>query len=471
MTELPRRAITRTAKLAGLPLGVAGRAALGVGKRIGGRPAEQVALELQQRTAQHLFQVLGELKGGAMKVGQALSVLEPALPPDVVGPYRASLTKLQESAPPMPTRSVEKLLTDELGPGWRSQFTDFEMTPVAAASIGQVHRAVWKDGRQVAVKLQYPGAGVALLGDFRRLSQVLRVTAGWIPGLDLAPLVREFEGRLADELDYSLEARRQATFARVFSGDETVFAPDVVYQKNTVLVGEWVGGRQLADVIANGTASERDHASDRYLEFLFSGPQLARLLHADPHPGNFRILPDGRLGVMDFGAVGAAPDGLPAALGAALRYALADDAAGVLAVLRGEGFVRDGIEIDPEALLDFLRPFTEPIAAETFTFTRDWMGSQAQRLRDPRQEHFGLGLRLNLPPEYLLIHRVWAGGLGVLCQLGGTVPAAEIAYSWLPSLDPEWEARVAADADPTPGHRPARSCRPDETRSGEVDPG
>jgi predicted unusual protein kinase regulating ubiquinone biosynthesis (AarF/ABC1/UbiB family) len=186
---------------------------------------------------------------------------------------------------------------------------------VAAASIGQVHRAIWKDGRQVAVKLQYPGAGAALLGDFRRLSQILRVTAGWVPGLDLAPLVREFEGRLAEELDYALEARRQRAFAAAFSGDESVFAPDVVFQQSTVLVSEWVGGRPLADIVVSGTPAERDHASDRYLEFLFSGPQLARLLHADPHPGNFRILPDGRLGVMDFGAVGVVPDGLPPAPG------------------------------------------------------------------------------------------------------------------------------------------------------------
>ncbi|QQS00070.1 MAG: AarF/ABC1/UbiB kinase family protein [Austwickia sp.] len=450
MTELPRRAIARTAKLAGLPLGVAGRAALGVGKRIGGRPAEQVALELQQRTAQQLFQVLGELKGGAMKVGQALSVLEPALPEDIVGPYRATLTRLQESAPPMPTRSVEKLLRDELGAHWRSTFDEFDMTPVAAASIGQVHRAIWKDGRQVAVKLQYPGAGAALLGDFRRLSQILRVTAGWVPGLDLAPLVREFEGRLAEELDYALEARRQRAFAAAFSGDESVFAPDVVFQQSTVLVSEWVGGRPLADIVVSGTSAERDHASDRYLEFLFSGPQLARLLHADPHPGNFRILPDGRLGVMDFGAVGVVPDGLPPALGQALRHALDDDAEGVLGVLRAEGFVRPGIDVDPLALLDFLRPFTEPIAEETFTFSRAWMGSQAERLRDPRQEHFGLALRLNLPPEYLLIHRVWAGGLGVLSQLGGTVPAAEIAYSWLPSLDPDWDERVAGSREAGP---------------------
>lgn len=445
MSKLPRRAIHRTAKLATLPLGMAGRAVVGVGKRIGGQPTAQVTLELQQRTAHQLFSVLGELKGGAMKVGQALSVMEPAMPEELIGPYRAALTKLQESAPPMPAITVHQTLAESLGPAWRSYFSEFDERPTAAASIGQVHRAVWRDGTEVAVKVQYPGAGAALLGDFRRLAQMTRLAAGWIPGLDLRPLLREFESGLTEELDYSVEAERQRRFAECFDGDDSVFIPKVVHQSGQVLVGEWVPGRPLAEIIREGTAQERDHASDRYLEFLFSGPQLARLLHADPHPGNFRILDDGRLGVMDFGAVGVLPEGMPSAIGKALRHAQDGDADAVLEVLRQEGFVRDGVSLDAEVLLGFLAPFTEPIEEDTFTFTREWMSAQGQRLRDPSQDDFGIGFSLNLPPDYLLIHRVWAGGLGVLCQLGGTVNAAEIAYSWLPSLDPEWDERVESD--------------------------
>src|SRR3954447_11906962 len=159
MSDIPRRAVTRSAKLAALPLGVAGRATLGLGRRIGGRPAEIVAAELQARTAEQLFQVLGQLKGGAMKFGQALSVFEAALPEEVVGPYRAALTKLQEAAPPMPAATVHAVLAKELGEQWRDQFQAFDEKPAAAASIGQVHKAIWSDGRQVAVKIQYPGAG------------------------------------------------------------------------------------------------------------------------------------------------------------------------------------------------------------------------------------------------------------------------------------------------------------------------
>ena len=182
MTDLPRRSVARTARLARLPIGIAGRSALGLGKRIGGRPAEIVAAEMQERTAEQIFAVLGELKGGAMKFGQALSVMEAAMPEELAGPYRATLTRLQEAGPPLPTERVHAVLAEELGPRWRTtKFTSFDDVPTAAASIGQVHRGVWRDGRPVAVKIQYPGAGEALLSDLAQVSRVARVAAGGFP--------------------------------------------------------------------------------------------------------------------------------------------------------------------------------------------------------------------------------------------------------------------------------------------------
>src|SRR5437764_7137354 len=147
MTDIPRRAVSRSAKLAALPLGFAGRAALGFGKRVTGMASEVISAEVQQRTAEHLFSVLGQLKGGAMKFGQALSVFEAALPEDLAGPYRAALTKLQDAAPPMPPVTVHRVLAAGLGDNWRESFKEFNDKPAAAASIGQVHRAVWADGR------------------------------------------------------------------------------------------------------------------------------------------------------------------------------------------------------------------------------------------------------------------------------------------------------------------------------------
>src|SRR5690349_8266731 len=177
VSDVPQHPVTRAAKMARLPIGLAGRTALGLGKRIGGRPAEIVAQEIQQRTADQIFRVLGELKGGAMKLGQALSIFEAALPPELAGPYRATLTRLQESAPPLPSRTVYRVLAEDLGPDWRDRFAEFEDKPAAAASIGQVHKARWEDGRTVAVKIQYPGAGRALLNDFNQLSRVARLFA------------------------------------------------------------------------------------------------------------------------------------------------------------------------------------------------------------------------------------------------------------------------------------------------------
>src|SRR5687768_3933298 len=151
MVDLPRKAAARTARLAALPLGYAGRSALGFGRRMGGAPADAVLGELQQRTAEQLFRTLGELKGGAMKVGQAMSIFEAALPEDFAAPYREHLTRLQDSAPPMPTITVREILTRQLGDDYAARLTDLDPLPAAAASIGQVHRARW-DGHDAAVK-------------------------------------------------------------------------------------------------------------------------------------------------------------------------------------------------------------------------------------------------------------------------------------------------------------------------------
>ena len=171
MTELPRKAVARTARLAALPLGYAGRNAIGLGKRLGGKPAEAVMSEIQQRTAEQLFRTLGELKGGAMKFGQAMSVLEAALPDELVAPYRTELTRLQDSAPPMPTQTVRDQIEQDLGADWRHELVWLDGGPTAAASIGQVHQGRWQDGREVAVKVQYPGAGEALQSDLRQLAR------------------------------------------------------------------------------------------------------------------------------------------------------------------------------------------------------------------------------------------------------------------------------------------------------------
>ena len=435
MNDLPRRAVTRTAKLASLPLGFAGRTAIGLGKRVGGKPAELVAAEVQARTAEQLFKVLGELKGGAMKFGQALSIFESALPEELSGPYRATLTKLQDAAPPMPAATVHKVLAAELGPQWRRKFKEFDDAPAAAASIGQVHRGVWKDGRAVAVKVQYPGAGEALISDFTQVARVGRVAAGWIPGLDVKPILDELKARVVEELDYTMEAEAQSQFAAAFADDPVFAVPRVVASTQKLIVSEWMDGLPLSRLIADGSQAERNLGAHRYLEFLLAGPARAGLLHADPHPGNFRLLEDGRFGILDYGAVKRLPEGIPPEIGRLLTLALCDDADGVVAGLREEGFIKASIQIDAEGLLGYLSPFLEPARHTTWKFSRAWMRQLFNYINDPRRPQWSIGLKLNLPPEYALIHRVWIGGIGVLCQIEGEVPVLEVLAEWLPEFD------------------------------------
>lgn len=435
MTDLPRKAVVRSARLASVPLGLAGRTALGLGKRLGGKPAELVAAELQARTAQQLFQVLGELKGGAMKFGQALSIFEAAFPEELAGPYRVMLTKLQDSAPPMPITSVHGVLRAELGDDWRDRFSDFDDVPVASASIGQVHRAVWHDGRPAAVKIQYPGAGAALMSDIKQLSRVAKVATAWVPGIEIGPILNELRDRMAEELDYRLEARSQAVFAAAFDGDDDFVVPAVLEGTEHVIVSEWLEGKPLSRIIADGTPDERDLASQLYLEFLLAGPADAGMLHADPHPGNFRLTPDGRLGVIDFGAVNRLPDGMPVEIGHLLTAGLEGGADSVLQGLRDIGFVKASIDLEAERLLDYLEPFLAPFRADEFTFSRDWLRGVFAHINDPRQPNYTVGYKLNLPAEYLLIHRVWGGGIGVLSQLGGTVRGRQIVDALLPGAD------------------------------------
>ena len=430
--DVPRNTVSRAAKLAGLPLGLAGRTALGIGKRIGGRSAEIVAQEIQQRTADQVFRVLGELKGGAMKLGQALSIFEAALPPELAEPYRATLTMLQESAPPLPTGTVHRVLAADLGADWRSTFESFDDQAAAAASIGQVHRAVWSDGRAVAVKIQYPGAGKALINDFTQLSRIGRLFGLLMPGLEVKPLLDELRDRVAEELDYGLEAKAQRGFAQAYRGDPDIYVPDVVAGTEHVLVTEWMDGTPLSKVISDGTREQRDRAGLLLTRFLFSGPARAGLLHADPHPGNFRLLDDGRLGVLDFGAVDRLPDGLPLIFGRLLRI-MHDPDPNIVEVereLRANNFLRPGIAVDIDALRAFLAPLAEPSAVETFKFSREWMRSEAARVTEVSASN--ISRKFNVPPSYVLIHRVSTAGIGVLCQLECEGPFRGEVLRWVP---------------------------------------
>lgn len=433
---LPRGAVARTARLASLPLGFAGRATVGLGKRLVGAESQAVFTDVQLRTAEQVFKVLGELKGGAMKFGQALSVFESALPEELAAPYRATLTKLQDSAPPMDPATVHRVLARELGPSWRTRFTSFDDNPAAAASIGQVHKARWHDGREVAVKVQYPGAREALDADLRQIALAARLFGQLLPGVDIKPLVQELRDRVVEELDYRLEAQAQEAFAVEFDGDSQIVVPHVVDYTDKVLVTTWLDSvSSLSRLIAEGSRQDRDDFGLRYVRFLFSGPERTGMLHADPHPGNFRVLADGRMGVVDYGAVSRlAERALPPPIGRLLRRAVDDDYDAVMQGLRQEGFIKPGITLDVEVLREYLAPFVEPAQVEEFQFTREWMRTQAARINNPRGPAFATAIKINLPPSYLLIHRVWLGGVGVLAQLEARAPFRAVLEESLPGF-------------------------------------
>ncbi|MBS9534029.1 AarF/ABC1/UbiB kinase family protein [Mycobacterium sp. M1] len=434
VADITRRGAARNAKLAGLPLSIAGRAALGLGKRLAGKSKDEVTAELMEQAAEQIFTVLGELKGGAMKVGQVLSVLEAAVPAEFGEPYREALTKLQKDAPPLPADKVHRVLDAQLGTKWRERFSSFDDTPVASASIGQVHRAVWADGRTVAVKIQYPGADEALRADLKTLRRLSNVLKPLTPGADVQGVVDELIERADMELDYRLEADNQRAFARAYAGHPHFTVPRVVASAPKVVVQEWMAGTPMAEIIRDGTVEQRDLLGARLVELIADAPARVGMLHGDAHPGNFMLMPDGRMGVIDFGAVAPLPDGLPIELGQALRFADQHNYDLLLPTLEKAGFIQPGEQISVEEIDDMLRRYVEPVKPEVFHFTRRWLQKLAARQLDQSVHQIKTARQLDLPPRFAVLARVTGTTVAILAQLDAHVPVREIALELLPGF-------------------------------------
>lgn len=389
--------------------------------------------ELADHAAEQVFAVLGELKGGAMKVGQALSVFEAGMPDRYAEPFREALTRLQAEAPPMPSEEVEKVLDTQLGLRWRERFDDFDGEATAAASIGQVHRARWADGREVAVKVQYPGADQALRSDLRQLKRLGPFLRPLNPGTDVKAVIDELYRSAVAELDYRAEAETQRVFAAAYRGDPQFFVPSVLASSPKVLVTEWAEGRTLGRIAAEGTRGERDRSGELLSEFQFSAPTRARMMHGDPHPGNFMLADDGRMVVLDFGASLALPRGMPEVLTSMMRLALADRAEELLELMDSAGYVGNS-GIDPADAMAFLGPFIEPMRQPTFHFDRAWMQRIMATYGDISGQEFRTARSFTLPRDYVLIHRVLSASVGMLCQLGATAPYQRIVRQWMPEI-------------------------------------
>lgn len=434
MADIRRGSAARNAKLASIPVGMAGRAALGLGKRLTGKSKDEVNAEMLEKAADQLFKVLGELKGGAMKVGQALSVLEAAVPEQFGAPYREALTKLQKDAPPLPAAKVHRVLDAQLGTKWRSRFSSFHDTPVASASIGQVHKGVWSDGREVAVKIQYPGADEALRADLKTMQRMVVVLRQLTPGADVQGVVDELIERTEMELDYRLEADSQRAFAKAYEGHPHFAVPHVIASSPKVMISEWIDGIPMSQIIRSGTVDERDRCGTRLFELTFDAPARVGMMHGDAHPGNFMLLPDGRMAVIDFGAIAPLPGGLPIELGTAIRLARDENYDELLPTLERIGFIQRGEKVPVREIDDMMRQYVEPIKTEVFHYTRKWLQRMTAVNMDRSVQQIKTARQLDLPAKLAIPLRVIASAVAICAQLDAHVPVRALATELVPGF-------------------------------------
>lgn len=434
MADIKRGRVSRNAKLAGLGAGLAGRAALGLGKRLTGKSKDEVNAELMDKAAQQLFQVLGELKGGAMKVGQALSVMEAAVPEQYGKPYREALTKLQKDAPPLPASRVHRVLDQQLGTRWRDRFRSFDDRPVASASIGQVHKAIWSDGREVAVKIQYPGADEALRADLKTMQRMVGILKQLSPGADVEGVVEELIERTEMELDYRLEADHQRAFAKAYRDHPHFAVPQVIASAPKVVIAEWIDGIPMSQIIRDGTQEQRDVMATRLTELTYDAPSRLEMMHGDAHPGNFMLLSDARMGVIDFGAVAPLPGGFPIELGLMLRYALEKDYDNLIATMEKAGFIQPGGEVSIREIDEMLRQYVEPVEVDVFHFNRKWLQRLTAVDMDRSVAQIKTARQMDLPRHLAIPMRVIASVVAISCQLDARVPVKALALEMIPGF-------------------------------------
>src|SRR4051812_44064993 len=302
---IPTGRVRRTAKVGGLVGGQAARAYANKAANLtrDEQEREEANARLRLKAAEQIVDVLGQMKGAAMKVGQVASFIDlSGLPPEAQDAFQAKLAELRDSAPRVSFADMRKVIEADYGERLKDVFAEFEEEPLAAASIGQVYRARLHDGRRVAVKVQYPGVAQAVRADLQNLGLLLRAAKRMVPGLDPKAMAREIRERMTEELDYEHEAQAQRQFARAWRGHPFVVIPDVVTSlcRERVLVTEWVDGIGFEDVRKLPQA-DRDRFGEIVFRFFFGS--LYRMGHfsGDPHPGNYRLLRDGRVAFLDFG--------------------------------------------------------------------------------------------------------------------------------------------------------------------------
>ena len=392
---------------------------------------ERRRLEATER----IVEVLGQMKGPAMKLGQMASLIDfNRLPDDERGELQAKLAELRDTSPEVPFQEMRKVIEHELGDRIANLFAEFDPDAVAAASIGQVYRARLHDGREVAVKVQYPGIASAVRADLQNLGLLIRAARHFLPGLDPASTTREVRERIAEELDYEYEAQAQRMFARRWRGHPFIFIPDVISDlcRERVLVTEWVDGVGFERLSAC-PKDTRDRAGEIIFRFFFGSLYRFGHFSADAHPGNFLLQRDGRMAFLDFGMTKMIPRPAIETELEVLRAALESDAARVHAGLAALGvFDPDDTHFEPARLLAHVRALNSWYARdEPVTLTPRYVSRLMLDAGDPRSEYRDLMQSETIPAESLFSNRMQAMTLAALGQIEATANWHRVMCEWL----------------------------------------
>lgn len=366
-----------------------------------------------EESAKQALETMGQMKGALMKLGQIVSFMDESLPEA----YQEQLKKLQAQAPAMSYDVVARVVREELGKDPEEIFNRFDRAPLAAASIGQVHRARLKDGTDVVVKVQYPGVDDAIRADLGNYAMLMAISGAVMPNVDVGPIVRELQERLTEELDYRIEAKNQADFRRLFEGHPSIFVPHVFPELSSkrVLVGEYVQGRGFYDFLAHASEDERRRAVLALRTFVFDSIYLHGIFNGDPHPGNYLFMPDGKVAFLDFGCVKRFPEKFIADLRFLNRSYLTANKDAYFEKCVEMGFIRDGYQhkVDRDWLWSYARWFYLPILddGQPFRFTPEYCRQAVSQI-------FGENMRLlSMPPEYVMMNRITFGLNSILSRM------------------------------------------------------
>jgi predicted unusual protein kinase regulating ubiquinone biosynthesis (AarF/ABC1/UbiB family) len=418
----PTSRLARTGRFGSL---VAGQGLLWAGTRAANalrsdEAAEAATGERAAATARELVKQLGKMRGAAMKIGQVLSTVDfSAIPESEREEFKATLAALRDDVPPLPFKAIEKLLKEELGVPLNEAFSEFEHEAFAAASIGQVHRAVTAEGKRVAVKIQYPGIAEAVETDLRNVQLLFPLVKRLAPGLDVKALATELRERIADELDYEVEAQHHRAMARGWRGHPFVYVPpvDTNLSRRRVLVTEYIEGRKF-EAVKQLPDAERDRYGEIIFRFFFGTLTHLRRAAGDPHPGNYLLLDDNRVGFLDFGLMRVVDADYLEGERALARAVAARNPERVHEILAALGYLPDPDAFDPHRLLGQV----ETAGAWHFEpgfrrLSSAYVTELIERGSSPRSEYFEAMRRQTIPPQALLIRRMEGLVLAVLGDL------------------------------------------------------